>query len=289
MFVQHGYLVLPPGIVCDETLQQLQEETTRQVALSCDRAHRERFVYEQGHTDLEPRLVRLLAPEDVDQYWLFTCGPAADIAADLVGPDLKFHHSKLNFKWNSGDTSLVSWHQDIQFWPHSNFAPLTIGIYLKDVDGACGPMSVVPLSEHNRLHSHEDEDGNWLAILPDNALAKVPLDRSVVPMTGKAGTIIVHNCRCVHGSPPNTSASARPLLLQTFTPVSCEPILTGSNPSVLASSKGGQTIRGSTSSKQEAIWDVRASEYSQECNWMPDPSKVQFDWQAAARLLRTKR
>lgn len=25
---------------------------------------------------------------------------AADIAVDLLGPDIKYHHSKLNFKWS---------------------------------------------------------------------------------------------------------------------------------------------------------------------------------------------
>ena len=273
-------------MVGDDTLRQLQEETERQCALSCNPTHHERFVYEEAHTDLEPRLVRLLAPEDIEVYWSFTSGPAADLAADLLGPELKFHHSKLNFKWNSGEPSLVSWHQDIQFWPHSNFAPLTVGIYLKDVDEASGPMSVVPLSVHNQLHNHEDEDGNWLAILPDDALARVPLEDTVVPMTGKAGTVIVHNCRVVHGSPSNVSASTRPLLLQTFTPASCEAILTGSNPAVLASSKGGQQIRGSPSSCEETEWDARARPDTQECNWMPDASAVQFDWLAASRLLQ---
>lgn len=286
--MQHGYLVLAPGLLAQDKLQQLQKETERQVTLSCNPSHRERFVYEESHTDLEPRLVRLVDPDNIDTYWSFTCSTAADIAVDLLGPDVKFHHSKLNFKWNSGDSSLVSYHQDIQFWPHSNFEPLTIGVYLQDVDDNSGPMSVVPLSAHNVLHNHEDEAGNWLAILPDSALATVPLRRSHVAMTGKAGTITVHNCRCVHGSPPNTSSFIRPLLLQTFTPLSCEAILSGSNPGVLASSRGGQQIRGSPSSSEGTKWDVRARKETQECNWMPDPSAVEFDWQAAARLLQTK-
>jgi hypothetical protein len=108
-YLQHGFLVLPPGLVPDAMLSRLQQETERQVALSCVPAQHDRFVYEEAHTDLEPRLVRLLAPDDVDVYWEFTTGVAADLAVDLLGPDVKFHHSKLNFKWNSGDPSLVSW------------------------------------------------------------------------------------------------------------------------------------------------------------------------------------
>ena len=244
---EHGYLVLPPGLVPAELLERLQLETRRQVELSCEQAHRERFVYEEMHTDRSPRLVRLLAPEQLDTYWEFTNGIAAELAMDLLGPDVKFHHSKLNYKWNSGEPSSVSWHQDFQFWPHSNCAPLTIGVYLADANEDSGPMTVVPLSAHNMLHTHEDDDGNWLAILPDTALTDVPIASATVPMTGAAGTIIVHNSRCVHGSPPNTSSATRPLLLQTFTPASCEVIRTGSNPKILESSKGDTLIRGNPS------------------------------------------
>ncbi len=36
---------------------------------------------------------------------------------DLVGSDVRFHHSKLNTKWSDGGEE-VKWHQDIQFWLH---------------------------------------------------------------------------------------------------------------------------------------------------------------------------
>ena len=93
--------------------------------------HRESFVFEELHTPAHPRLVRLKnaeasptcepAPSVCDDaqkltdpgtltVWEFMTGPAADIAADLLGPDLKFHHAKLNYKWHSGG-EVVSWHQ----------------------------------------------------------------------------------------------------------------------------------------------------------------------------------
>ena len=82
------------------------------------------FVFEPGHTKEKPRLTRLTSPHDLDDvFWAFTNGPAADVAEDLLGPDIKFHHSKLNFKWareNVGGEDVagaeVRWHQDIQFW-----------------------------------------------------------------------------------------------------------------------------------------------------------------------------
>jgi len=170
----------------------------------------------------------------------------------------------------------------MQFWPHSNCAPLTVGVYLEDVRAQSGPMTVVPLSHHNALHPHEDADGNWLAVLPEEALAQVPLE-SAVEMGGPAGTVIVHNCRCVHGSAPNLSPTSRPLLLQTYAPASSALIPAGSNIEIQQSARGDQLIRGRA---REAVWDPRAEEATQEAPWMPDPGAVAFDWQAAAALLR---
>ena len=77
-----------------------------------------------GHSAASPRLRRLKRPDEQHEtFWEFATGPIADVAADLVGPDVVFHHSKLNFKWNDG-ADQVDWHQDIQFYPHTNYAPV---------------------------------------------------------------------------------------------------------------------------------------------------------------------
>ena len=48
--------------------------------------------------------------------------------------------------------------EDFQFWPHSNFAPLTIGVYLEDVHPDSGPMKIVPLSrEYRDLPAHRGQ------------------------------------------------------------------------------------------------------------------------------------
>ena len=73
-----------------------------------------------GHSASQPRLRRLRRPDERDPvYWDFARDLIADVAADLVGPDVLFHHSKLNFKWSDG-TDQVHWHQDISFYPHTN-------------------------------------------------------------------------------------------------------------------------------------------------------------------------
>jgi ectoine hydroxylase-related dioxygenase (phytanoyl-CoA dioxygenase family) len=138
-----------------------------------------------------------------------------DVVVDLIGPDVKFHHSKLNFKAPRGGEE-VKWHQDIQFWPHTNYGPLTVGVFLEDVVDGMENVGFVRGSHLGELFDQYDGD-EWVGHIADTALARIDVDSAVYP-TGPAGTVTVHNCRTVHGSSPNLSDRKRPLLLQTYAP-----------------------------------------------------------------------
>ena len=174
------------------------------------------FDLEPDHTAAEPRLRRLTSPVDQHPvYWEFASrSPLADVAADLVGPDVKYHHSKLNFKWSEGGEE-VKWHQDITYWPHTNYSPLTIGTYLYDVDGGQGPLAGVAGSHQGPLFDQYNAGGEWVGCIAEKDLPQVDLDR-VEYLTGPAGSITVHNCRTVHGSKKNLSPRGRPLLLNIY-------------------------------------------------------------------------
>ena len=173
------------------------------------------FDLDAGHSATEPRLRRLSSPTDLhDTYWAFaSTSPIVDVACDLLGPDVKFHHSKLNFKAPHGGEE-VKWHQDIQFWPHTNYDLLTIGVFLEDVEPGMGEVGFVPGSHDGPLYDLYDGD-HWVGALGDDDVADAGVERAEYP-TGPAGTITVHNCRTVHGSAVNRSDRARPLLLQTY-------------------------------------------------------------------------
>ena len=70
-------------------------------------------VLEPKHTAENPRLVRLSSTVHWDTVFeeFVTQGPVFDVASDLLGESVRFHHSKLNFKWHSGGDA-VGWHQD---------------------------------------------------------------------------------------------------------------------------------------------------------------------------------
>jgi ectoine hydroxylase len=174
------------------------------------------FDIDRGHTAARPKLRRLSSPVDQHPaYWDFaSSGLMADLAEDLVGPDVKFHHSKLNFKW-AGAGQEVKWHQDIQAWPHTDYSPLTMGIYLHDTTLEMGPLLCVPQSHDGELFDHFDDTGRWIGHILDRDLSRVERSRAETLM-GPAGSITIHNCRTVHASEPNLSPIGRPLLLHTY-------------------------------------------------------------------------
>src|SRR5262249_43489332 len=135
------------------------------------------FDLEPGHTAEAPRLRRLSSPvEHHPVYWDFVVhSPLADIAADLVGPHVKFHHSKLNFKWGEGGKE-VKCHQDIHFCPHTNNSPLTIGPYLYVGGADRGPLGVVPGSQEGPLFDQYNERGEWMGCLSEGDLGKAKVE-----------------------------------------------------------------------------------------------------------------
>ena len=120
------------------------------------------FDLEPAHRPDAPRLRRVSNPvEQHPVFWEYCLNSALpDIVADLVGPDVKFHHSKLNFKWANGGEE-VKWHYDISFYPHTNYSPLTVGTYIYDCGMEQGPLACLPGS-HNMepMPSQYDAKGN---------------------------------------------------------------------------------------------------------------------------------
>ncbi|MEM9134670.1 MAG: phytanoyl-CoA dioxygenase family protein [Actinomycetota bacterium] len=225
-----GYLLLP-GLIDDDRLHRLRaasdEFVERSRSLTASSAA---IDVESDHSAAAPRLRRLTSPPDHHpDFAEFTlAGPAADIAVDLLGDPARFHHAKLNYKWSGGGAA-VDWHQDIQYWPHTDFTPLTIGVYLSDVDDEMGPMGIIPGSHRGELfplRGDPDADGNrpWTGSIGPGDLATVALD-TVDWLRGPAGSVTVHNCGSIHGSMPNTSTRPRPLLLQTYSAADSFPLL----------------------------------------------------------------
>jgi ectoine hydroxylase len=256
-----GYLGAP-SLVDSRWMSRLNQVTQEFVDVSRTLSGKDhRFDLEPDHTPDSPRIRRLNSPVEIhDTYWEFASqGPFADVAEDLLGPDVKFNHSKLNFKWSGGGEE-VKWHQDIQFWPHTNYDVLTIGVYLSDVDADMAPMGVLPGAHEVQLYDLYDENDQWTGNLRDDDVAGLDLSKAEY-LGGPAGSVTVHNCRAIHGSPPNLSERPRPLLLCAYSAADAIPITSLNR----GASHSEAMVRG-----QSARW---ARFDSRPCLMPPDWSK----------------
>jgi hypothetical protein len=234
--------ILLEKIVTEERLQQLRVATEALVE-SSRKVTKSNAVFdlEPDHTPNNPRLRRVSSPVDEHPvFWDYVSQSLlGDIVADLVGPDVRYHQSKLNFKWAKGGAE-VKWHYDISFWPHTNYSPLTIGTYLYDCEMDQGPVGFLPGSHRWKMPTQYDDRGRWVGCLSENDVAAIDLSKAKY-MVGPAGSVTIHNCRTVHGSPANTSDHGRPLLLYTLTSADAFPY----TPNPIPSKKyGGAIIRG---------------------------------------------
>ena len=217
-YFREGYILLEK-IIGDEWIRKLRAATEELVERSRKVTKSDTiFDLEPAHRPDAPRLRRVSNPvEHHPVFWEYcTQSPLGDIVADLVGPDVKFHHSKLNYKWAQGGEE-VKWHYDISFWPHTNYSPLTVGTYLYDCGMDNGPLGVMPRShELEPMLSQFDHQGRWTGCLREEDVAKLDQSKAVY-LTGPAGSLTIHNCRTLHASPKNLSDTGRPLLLFTMT------------------------------------------------------------------------
>jgi ectoine hydroxylase len=215
-YFEHGYLLLKSAAGGD-WLARLQfamrELVERSRAMSQSDSV---FDLESGHAPQSPRLRRIVNPSmHHPVIWQYVSDAiVADIAADLLGPDVKFLDTQLNFKWARGGTE-IKWHQDIPYFPHTNYGLLTIGTFLDDVGPEQGPMGVIPGSHRGPIHELYDDKGQWTGTIRARDLAAID-PAKVVYLTGPAGSIQVHSCRMVHGSARNDSERSRPILLSTY-------------------------------------------------------------------------
>ena len=239
-YFEDGFLVVP-GYVDAAWLDRLRAVVAAKIeesrALS---ASDDQFDLAPDHSAGKPNIRRLR--KAVDQHpelWAFAKDPTVvDLVADLLGPDLRFHSSKLNFKWSEGGDA-VQWHQDIPAWPHTSFSVLTFGVYLDDTSSAQGPLIALPGTHRGRIFEQFDEAGCWTGALSARETATLPTDR-VAEMCGPAGTVVLIHCRVVHASAANYSARLRPLLLNVYSAADTLPITPAPSPT----KQTGVLVRG---------------------------------------------
>lgn len=126
----------------------------------------------------------------------------------LLGEDIQLQHSKLATKSVTKGTGEFGWHQDITFYPHTNTSLLSVFVYLDDATPENGCMSMLRGSHRLGPLNHLDAEGQF------DGSCREPQHwqndpENVVPVTPRAGSISIHHCLTLHGSPANISGQPR--------------------------------------------------------------------------------
>jgi ectoine hydroxylase-related dioxygenase (phytanoyl-CoA dioxygenase family) len=235
-YLTQGFVLIPQVISADkitamtEELQGWIEESRNHSKNYGDTPNgKSRFDLEPGHSKEHPKLRRISNPVDISQAYrdvLFE-GPAIDAAVDLLGPNVKFHHCKLNIKL-PGMVTRVDYHQDHPFDVHTNDDHATLLVLLDDMTEANGCLRIVAGSHLSTRYSHYKGDDFVGKV---DAEVQVMCEATATKLEGKAGDICLMNTWCLHGGTSNLSQNPRRLLICDLTAADNYPLMTPQVPS----------------------------------------------------------
>lgn len=216
---------------------------------------RPRFDMGAEHSAEHPALRRINNPSDLYQPYsdVMRNAKVADMVADLIGPDVKFHHDKINLKLPGSHTE-VHYHQDFLFTPHTNDDVVTALIMLDDVTEENGCLKVVPGTHRGELHTLF-QDEVFVGRMQDDVTAEMKVVD--IPVTGKAGSVCLMHTRLAHGSDPNNGTAPRGLYICVYTAADAVPL--AKNP--MPNPTEGSIIRGQRSRRARlTVSDVELPE-----------------------------
>jgi ectoine hydroxylase-related dioxygenase (phytanoyl-CoA dioxygenase family) len=233
-FEEQGYLLVEDAVsgeqlaaLREQFATWIQESKSHQVAYGETLDGRGRFDLELGHSADKPAN---------DYYQVMRDSLMTDCVAELIGPNVKFHHSKINSKL-PGAATTVKWHQDFPFTPHSNDDLVTALLMVDEVTAENGPLQVLPGSHRGEIYDLW-HDGVFTGAV-DDAVTRHCVDKAVT-CTGKAGSVCLMHTRLLHGSSPNLSARPRTLFIAVYSAEDAVPC----TPNPVPSHHQGEIVRG---------------------------------------------
>lgn len=198
-----------------EEVEQLRRVTDEFVAQSAELTeHTELFDldFAAGHSPESPKLRRITSPQKNHPVYDAAMRKEGllDIVEQLLGPNIKLHHTKLNMKAPGGGAQ-VEWHTDWGFYPATNDDILEIGLTFDDMEIENGCLMGIPGSHKWDALSHH-QDGYFIGAVSEADFEK----ETAIPIRIKAGGVSIHHVRTLHGSAPNISDRPRRLLLMGY-------------------------------------------------------------------------
>lgn len=273
-FREQGYLLVE-NAVDDCLLSALQADFADWVEESRDHDApygdtldgRPRFDLAAGHSRNHPSLRRVNAPIEISQsyYQATVDSGVTDLVAELIGPNVKLHHTKINSKL-PGAATAVKWHQDFPFTPHSNDDVITALLMVDEVTPDNGPLEVLPGSHRGPLYSLW-HGGAFTGAIDDDLAGACAAKAELC--TGKAGAVCLMHTRLLHGSAPNLSQRPRTLHISVYSAEDAVP----ASPNPMPTKYQGLLVRG------ERTGRIRSIGYELELPQLPTTASF-FDQQA---------
>lgn len=224
---------------------------------------RARFDIEpKSHSATTPALRRVSAPTEISSVYLDVMRNSrmTDMVADLIGPNVKHHHNKINSK-QPGSATEVKWHQDFPFTPHSNTDIVTALLMVDEVTDDNGPLEVALGSHKGELHSLWHDGVFTGAVDP-----KIEADykRNAAVSKGPAGSVcLMHTC-LAHGSVPNNSDKPRTLFIAVYSAADAAPC----SPNPVPNAHEGMIVRGTDPRRIRAVpYSVAIPEYPKSASF----------------------
>jgi len=239
-YYDQGYLVLP-SLISQSDLDDLRQPIAEIIEKSRKITQSSRQLdLEKGHCAENPKLRRVAYIDDEYPVFWDLCADSVitDIAADLVGSNVRFRELMLNFKWADGGSE-VKWHQDFVFYPHTHTATMQFLLFLEDVESDQGPLQIIPESHKGPMYEHYDDQRKWTGAIKERDMINAGINKAV-EVTGPAGTVSVHHSCTIHGSSSNNSDRARPALVITYAAADAMPYTAAAYPG----SRYGTIVRG---------------------------------------------
>lgn len=231
---------------------------------------RPRFDVEPGHSGTRPGLRRVNAPIEASEAYFRAMSDSrmTDMVADLVGPNVKLHHTKINSKL-PGSATAVDWHQDFPYTPHSNDDVVTALLFVDEVTEENGPLAVVNGSHCGPIHSLW-HDGTFTGAVARDVASEC--ERKAIHCTGPAGSVCLMHSRLLHGSTANRSQAPRTLFISVYSAEDAAPL--SRNP--VPTKYEGLIVRGQETGRIRSMaFDIERPQYPKTASF--------FDQQAAGR------
>lgn len=220
---RQGFVALP-GFLPREWLDRVVTATDRVLAAASRPDADTRYIdFEPESAGIGHAVQRIKKPHQVDPAYLGLARESMllDLVEQIVGPNIRLHHSKVNIKAPRVGSPL-EWHQDWAFIPHTNRSLAIVSIFLDDCFDENGPMLMMPGSHKGPLMDHHHEGAFYGAIDP----GKLDLERAAA-VTGPAGTVTIHSPMTIHGSGFNRGRQARRILFYEYAAADAWPLFYG--------------------------------------------------------------